>query len=246
MFVNNSYNFVYSRTFRAFLAQTDEKEVLLRAIKTRIRASASRSVLDIGAGGGDLAVPLSRNVKHYVAVEQSPIFARRLQAGGIAVINSFFPCAIPGTFDIVLACHSVPRKRSEYEPFIDGALNCVSKTGQFLLVTHDDRGGAWEELLCACDLEWPEREENRFTELWSVLNQRGEPVLFDVTTHLRSGTIEQIMDALSFLFGNGNDKHVQRFLMNAKVRSYVQQRHSIDAGYGFPIKQLLVQLQSKR
>lgn len=238
----NTYYSMYSRTFQAFLSQTDEKAELLRAIKARIKSCNCHSLLDIGAGGGELAVPLSKSVEHYVAIERSRIFADRLQAAGIHVINSSFPLLISHTFDVVLACHSVPRRPIHFVPFIEGALRCVSENGQFLLITHDDRGGAWEELLHACALTWQERQKDRFFELWNLLNGRGKTTLSEITTHVRAKSIDDIMHALSFMFANGSGMNGMRFISNSQVRSYLRERHLHRGGYAFPVKHVMIEL----
>ena len=103
----------YTKAFRAFLDHTTEKQDLFAALKRRIEVAGAQSLLDIGAGNGDLAIPLSELVTTYLAIEPKPDFAAKLMANGIKVINSAFPCDFGGTFDAVLASHVIPWETNE-------------------------------------------------------------------------------------------------------------------------------------
>ena len=69
----------YIKDFETFLKHTDEKEVLYQALAEEIKSNHFSSILDIGAGNGDLSLPLSKLVNRYLAVEQKPKYVQRLK-----------------------------------------------------------------------------------------------------------------------------------------------------------------------
>jgi len=129
---------VYSKAFAAFLACTDEKLVLLQEIGRDLKHRRVQTVLDIGAGNGDLAIPLSTQVDRYVAIEPKGDYATRLREHDIAVIEQAFPCELGTTFDAVLSSHSLPWKSAVYIPFLSAAWAHVAEKGVLLVITYDD------------------------------------------------------------------------------------------------------------
>jgi hypothetical protein len=104
-------------------------------------------LLDIGAGSPEMAVPLSRHVDDYCAVEQDARRASELRRAGLHVIHGRFPLPLQRTYDFVLSSHSVPECAIEaYPAFLQAAWASINATGTMLIVTFKGAGGPVGEL----------------------------------------------------------------------------------------------------
>ena len=113
-----------------------QKVVLVENISRYVRDIEADSLLDIGAGSLETALPLSSKVLRYDAIEQDPINAARLKNAGLNVIQGTFPFSVNGTYDLVLSSHSVPENSIEsYLPFLSSAWDLTSPKGMMLVVT---------------------------------------------------------------------------------------------------------------
>jgi SAM-dependent methyltransferase len=110
----------YQSDFEAYLACTDEKEILLREIRRDFHRQKVKTVLDIGAGNGKLSIPLSKEFS-YLAVEKKPEFVKSLTKNGVSVIEGLFPIPIEEKFDAVLISHSLNVYRESFETFVSAA-----------------------------------------------------------------------------------------------------------------------------
>src|SRR5262245_55562927 len=101
----------YRKAFETFLQSTNEKQEFARILIQQIRDRGVSSLLDIGAGNGELALPLSQQVKRYLAVEPNFAHAAVLRNLCLQVIEKPFPCQIDETFDMVVASHVISGKK---------------------------------------------------------------------------------------------------------------------------------------
>lgn len=115
----------YDDAFRAFLNHTDEKRILFGEISQRIAEKNIKSLLDIGAGNGQLSIPLAQLAKRYLAVEARENYVQKLRNAGLEVCHAVFPCIINDRFNMVLASRSTPWRSEDYQPFIGAAWNNV-------------------------------------------------------------------------------------------------------------------------
>jgi hypothetical protein len=129
-----------------------QKAVLVANISRYVSRSVSRStgegaaesLLDIGAGSLETALPLAGMVRRYHAVERDPEVAERLEKAGLKVTRGAFPLSVPmaGGYDLVLASHSVPEDSvASYLPFLSAAWDLTGEGGTVLVVTFKGSGG---------------------------------------------------------------------------------------------------------
>src|SRR5687767_11602322 len=85
----------YHDRYREFLTVTDEKEVLAAALSTVLQPG---TMLDIGAGGGQIPDLLRVDDTAYTAVECLPEFVEQLRHRGYRVIEDLFPCPVGGPY----------------------------------------------------------------------------------------------------------------------------------------------------
>src|SRR3972149_4254514 len=107
----------YESDFQVFLKYTNEKKILKEEISKLINKFNIRSILDIGAGNGELSQPLSEEVEDYLCIEPKKDFVGLLRKKGLTVIESEFPTELDRQFDMVLCSHSVPYDKKKLEPF---------------------------------------------------------------------------------------------------------------------------------
>jgi SAM-dependent methyltransferase len=241
---NHRTTSTYSESFKTFLAHTDEKPILLQAITKKLQTINADSLLDIGAGNGDLAIPLSKVVKRYVALEQKADFAERLREAGLEVIEQPFPCAMEKHFDAVLLSHSLPshdEKRSEWSIFLDAAWKLLKERGHLLIVTFDeDSTSDWNQLVKVLGFRDFERDETRFKFLKKYLQNFGQVEQETITTHVRTATLEDMLRALAFVWSDGQEQHLKTFLQNPQIAKQIRERYLTKSGFTFPFRHYLL------
>lgn len=233
----------YSKSFQAFLDHTDEKPVLLDVLTKRLRTLGALSLLDIGAGNGDLSIPLSKLVERYVAIEQKSDYAERLRNAGLEVIHSPFPCSLDTRFDAVLLSHSLPAHsdgRDGWEPFVSAAWSQTSETGHLLIVTFEDEESEWNDLIQASGLELMREREKRLASLKAYLKTFGAVEQSIITTLVTTKTLDEMVQALAFVWSDGLPEHMDLFLANQKIGEYLDARYKTKDGYAFPFHHYLL------
>lgn len=200
----------YQSDFEAYLSCTDEKEILLREIKHDFQLQKVKTVLDIGAGNGQLAIPLS-NEFTYLGVEKKPEFVNNLTKNGINVIEGAFPVPIEDKFDAVLISHSLNVYRDNFASFVNAAWACVKPGGCMLIITYNSESGDWNKLIAGVEVTRDNPQKLSFAEIVSSLEKMGTVKTRVVQSHVRSKTIDEMLQALSFVASNGNSKYKSEF-----------------------------------
>jgi len=231
----------YTRAFRAFLDHTNEKKDLLAVLKRRIEAARAHSLLDIGAGNGDLAVPLSKLVDVYLAVEPKADFVAKLQAGGITTIHAAFPTDINQTFDVVLASHVVPWEEGESETFLRAAWRLLNPKGSFMMITYDEEVSEWGELLQASGLPIDSVGQGHFAGYKTLLASLGNLEVEPITTYVETESLDDMLLALAFVYGDGMPDRAEQFQENPVVQKTLEADYHNDGRYCFPFTHYLLQ-----
>jgi len=237
---------IYSDYFQKFLTHTDKKKILLKEITKRILNNNASSLLDIGAGNGELAVPLSVLVINYVAIEQKPDYVKRLQDTSLKVINKSFPCEIIEKFDFILASHSLPWEEKEYKLFIESAINLLTDKGLFLGVTFDDERSSWAGLLINCDLKSDQRRNGRLMHMEDWLSRYYLLKKTLITTQVKTHSLDDIMASLAFVYSDGDAQKIEVFLNNNNVKEYIGQKNKDKYGYYFPFQHIFLEVNKLR
>ena len=235
----------YTKAFRAFLDHTTEKQDLLVALKRRIETTRTHSLLDIGAGNGDLAIPLSKLVGSYLAIEPKPDFAAKLKTSGINVINSAFPCAVAGSFDMVLASHVVPWEENESETFLSAAWKHLNHGGRFIMITYDEEVSDWGELLQTSELPLPAVGQGHFDGYKRLLTSWGRLEVEPIVTHVVTESLDDMLLALSFVYGDGQPEKAATFQESEVVRHALESHYHPNGRYRFPFTHYLLQADKK-
>ncbi len=216
----------YEESFGRFLACTDEKAVFIRYLTQIISTFKPASLLDIGAGDGSLALPLSNLVPHYRAIEASKNFVSRLTGQGINVVEGFFP-EVVGTspseqFDLVLISHSLPNITATREHFVREAHRMVAKGGHLVVVTFNDEQGHWSDLLDWSSLErFPVNREGLDGLRWFLRTNFCVIQEHMVPTLVTSESINEVMEALAFVYSNAEKDRYERFISAPAVPAYL-------------------------
>lgn len=235
----------YIEAFEAFLSCTDEKEVLAREVEKRAAERKASSILDIGAGNVDLAVPLSRLVRHYTAIELNPKYAETLRRAGLQVVEQEFPCEVEEQYDIVLASHSIPWDSERYQAFIEAAWGQVTARGIFIGITYDDVTSEWTKLLTACGFESKRNDAANSGRLKSMLEwvkKFGEVQVEKVTTFTASEDLDKVITALAFVYSDGVPENTSEFQANKQVPRFLEENYKVQGIYKFPWHHLIIQI----
>jgi len=249
----------YRKAFALFLAHTDEKEALLGHLTRSFGYRKTSSILDIGAGGGELAIPLSRAVARYVAIEQREDYCGVLRKAHVEVVKGVFPpLPIPGDFDLVLASHVLPHTMELCEPFVSAAWALVAPGGRLTVITYSDmrsagKENAWRNLLEACNLSTDHHGPRQAAILMEMLPQYAKgcrPASILMETRVKTRTLAEMVEALAFVYSDGDAERFEQFVANREVApfleecylSYAGSRISKSNGYDFPFEHLIIDL----
>jgi cyclopropane fatty-acyl-phospholipid synthase-like methyltransferase len=127
--------------------QYHQKSALLHNIADQIRLAGAQSLLDIGAGRPSMALPLSKHVRRYCAIEASAECVDELRRATLDTIHGRFPVPMDETYDFVLASHSLPQHSIEdCSHFLTAAWECTAEDGTMLIVTFKGNKGPIETL----------------------------------------------------------------------------------------------------
>lgn len=227
----------YAQAFQTFLNHTDEKAVLRTAIEKKLASLNPQSLLDIGAGNGDLSIPLSKRVSRYVAVEQNPLYTQRLRKAGIEVFEGVYPFTIVEKFEAVLISHALPsysRGLEGWQPFIEAAWGQLTTRGHLLLVSFEDEDSEWNDLVVGSNLEALSPRVQRLAQIESWLQSVGRIKKEIVTTHVRTDMLDEMMLALGFVWSDGIPDKMELFLSNKTIRQVLLNKYRAEGGFSFP------------
>lgn len=229
---------------RIFLRCSNRENVFLEQFKKVFSYVKHESLLDIGAGDGSLAWPLSKLVEKYMAVERDPAHANMLRAGRLPVWESDFSVhgseIRDGIFDIVLVCHSLPEEAAAREIFIREAYRKVAPGGRLIVVTFDD-SGCWCDLLRESGLEDFSKPGGLVALREFFGRNFGTTLERHVETRVVSDNMVEMRQALAFVYSNGEEQKFDRFMRSEKVISYLTREFQTGYLHGsirFPFEHL--------
>jgi SAM-dependent methyltransferase len=214
----------------------NQKELLLEEISKYVEDRQARSLLDIGAGDGALAIPLSKKVEHYLAIEPRPERAEALRAAGLRVIEAVFPCEVPGEYDLVVASHSLPEDPGHWQPFLQAAWLLVRPGGMLLVATfkgvRDASYDLHRELGFISSVEDADRKElEKIMASFGSLERR-----FPVSV-MEAENLNDMTDAVSLSTG-GTDEEKKEY--RPKLEKILEERYKKGDTYFFPTEHMLL------
>jgi len=232
---------VYTYDFEQFLAATNEKEVLLEEIARDVDEAQPSSLLDIGAGNGDLSIPLSRKVPQYTAVEKNPLYVEVLKKAGIKVKDGVFPLTLQDRYDFILASHVISYADGTMKAFVDSAWSHLNDNGRFLIVTYRGEEDDWTQLRGELGFDVGTANREGFKALREQLEKLGTLDIRKVQTLVRTSTSQEMIAALSFVASNGIPEKRQQFMEQERGLSQILEDSYQDKdGYFFPFQHFLL------
>jgi SAM-dependent methyltransferase len=226
----------YTRAFTRFMAHTDQAAVFLREVGGYVARHRVASVLDIGAGNGALAIPLSRRVRRYVAVERDPGYVRRLREHGVEVVAGAFPVPVDGVHDLVVMSHALSYEEENHHDMLRAAWELVAPGGRLLVVVH--RGGPdtdWGRLLAGAGMGgFVGPLARSLDELVPTLSAMGPLETRDVVTTVAAGDVRDMVELLSFVAPRGEQEEFLRH--GAELTGLLDRGHRTASGYSFPFR----------
>jgi SAM-dependent methyltransferase len=231
----------YADAFDTFLASTDEKEVLAAELGRQIRRHGSRSLLDIGAGSGQLGALLAPLVDDYLAVEVRKSYASQLQARGLRVQTARWPCLLDQRFDAVLMSY-VLTFDDDLRAMIEPAVEALTPDGMLLLVLHDVNDSDWGQLLDILEIPYLAESElpRRTTKI--MRDELGLNVsLSYATSFARTEHVSDMVDALRFVVAAGIQERLAPFeAKHAAIVTLLESRYQKpDGSFEFPFRHLV-------
>lgn len=228
----------YVDGYQEFTTFTDEKTVLARAIGN---ALVPGSLLDIGAGTGDIPDALELSPADYLAVEQLPEFAAVLRAKGYEVIEDLFPCAeMPDrTFNNILMSY-VFYDPTQTKAMLDPAWELLEEGGRLIAVTYGDRPDDYKDLMQRIGRARRNPDGRELDFMTDTFHQMGTVDAKVVTSHIFGGSLADVARALSFVATNnqfGNEKKRQEIVgeIMAEQELFDERYQVEDGSFVFPM-----------
>jgi len=222
----------------AVRARWDQAEVLTACILGFVRDRRARSVLDIGAGRGLVAVPVAAAVKRYVAVEKEPSGAEALRAAGLDVVQGTFPVALDERFDLVVSSHSIPEGDvALYEPFLAGAWKLVASGGTLLIVTFKGSTESPIRKLSAELLGVTHGVDDRYTAMLRILREYGDVEITKTCSHVETDDFASFTDLWGSWFWRNDE---QRAAIEPVLRAAADERFNVGGRYRVPEEHVVV------
>ena len=179
----------------------NQKQVLLEHILRHIEALTPASLLDIGAGDGKLAIPLSKKTENYAAIESSHERVDLLRKAGLTVIEGIFPINVGGLYHMVLIVHSLPEKVDEVKPFLKAAWQLVNPSGVLLIITFKGSGGELTTLRNEINRGRKSDDDSIVEKMMATLEKVGVVKQEQIISTMQSPHIEDMIEVLSFSLG---------------------------------------------
>ncbi|MDO8591481.1 MAG: methyltransferase domain-containing protein [bacterium] len=240
-----TFEALYYQGLESLLQCTDEKKIYVAKFSDYINRYDATSLLDIGAGDGQVALPLSEMVEDYVAIEQNPQYAARLRQAGKQVIEEVFPTEVRGLYDLVLMSHVISHTAAEHTTLVPPAWELVKPSGHLLVVTHiGTKQDDWSQLLDHVGLGYSEKFNDSLHDCLRTLQVKGETEIQNVTSTLTADNVTQMIAAMAFLASNGERARHDAFMDRAaEVATILGDKYHAAAGLSFPFLHLFVSTQ---
>ena len=232
----------YHDLYPEFLSATDEKAVLAKAL---LQAIGQGSVVDIGAGSGEIPDLMGIATSRYLAVEYQPTFVSTLRRKGYNVIEGLFPCAISGPHDNVVLSYCLAGDQQQCRIMIESAWTAVASGGRLLVVTFGDALDDYNALMHRIGHTTRDGSGERIPNLIRIPDPLGPPTWICVTSHVYSESFDRLAAVLSFIATNSNIGTVER---RAELRNAIAKERQLldrcylgrDGVYRFPIEHHLL------
>jgi 2-polyprenyl-3-methyl-5-hydroxy-6-metoxy-1,4-benzoquinol methylase len=184
---------IYIKDFEKFLKHTDEKQILLKRISAEIKRNNIKKLLDIGAGNGLLAIPLSRQVFEYTAIEPKKDYINILKKYGLKVIERKFPDnKIVDIYDGILISHVISYENDNYKKFIASAWKLLKPGGFLFIITHKGEKNEWTKLLEKIDLCEIIYSQNSFEKMKILLKSLGNFKFKKIISHVNADNVNDL------------------------------------------------------
>jgi hypothetical protein len=224
----------------AFTVDNDQKRVLLDRISAIIARDQAQSLLDIGAGHPLLAVPLSRCVERYLAIEADPGRAKGLRDAGLAVSEGPFPVVhVTETFDLVLSSHSIPEQVELYRPFLTQAWELVNPDGALVIITFKGVQDDLEDLTNLLRTNRVDDDRRKYQAMMDILPTLGIVTAESIVSHSRSTDIEEMANLLTFSVGGTAD---EKKSYRQRLKNLLEERYRMNDSYAFPHEHLVLRV----
>ena len=239
----------YEEDFSFYLKNTNEKQVLAKEIITLFDELKVKSVLDIGAGDGDLSSLIYKKVEKHTAVEPREEFVGLLKSKGMSVIGNSFPCDTgKEKYDFVLCSHSVPDFREDYEPFLREAYGKLNKNGNLLVITYIGEGDDWNYFLKEAGVKPFANTLANYNDTKNFLSKLGKLKEWFVFSKVETSSIEDLVKALSFVASAGSKDKKEAFLSKTeKINQIIKSKYydNNSGKYFFPFRHVFLTVNKK-
>jgi cyclopropane fatty-acyl-phospholipid synthase-like methyltransferase len=216
----------------------DQPAVLADCIIGCVRARGARTLLDIGAGDGAVAVPVSREVDRYLAVEADPSSSEKLRQAGLEVVTATFPVTLGERFDIVVSSHSIPEGGVEsYAPFLAAAWEHVAPNGLLLIITFKGSDDSAIVRLSQELLGRTYRTDHRYLAMLDILRTYGTVEITKCSSHVETDEFSDVAAFFGTWFWKTDEQEAR---CKPILRAALDERFRVGDTYRVPTEHLVI------
>lgn len=232
----------YDKSFKAFLASTNEKEVIASALSGIVQIGAN--ILDIGAGDGTMTRQILSKFSPstYTAVEANNTFCDALEAtgGGISTISGIYPevdsALGSNRYDNVLSIYSTPLDRHKRRKFLQRAFSRTAGVGSSLIVVSFGGIDRWTRMITEIETILPPQPTDK--KIHQIIRNKypmrlrndcdtlGETTARLITSEIVTDSPEELYYAVAFTATAGMSKALKRYTSSKKAIVDVIKQHA--------------------
>ena len=216
----------------------NQKEVLFSGISEYVNKYGVKSVLDIGAGDGNLALKISNIINDYTAIENDNRKIENLRKLRLKVIKGNFPAVkIAKKYDLVLSSHSVPENIEEIEQFLKEACRLVKSGGLLLIITFKGGKGDVFKLKEKLKRTVEIADKEHFEKISNTLRKLGKIKIKKKISTIKSDKLRDIIKIVRFSLGNSKNQELKK-----KIISLMKKHFKTNGKYLFKFEHLFLSL----
>jgi SAM-dependent methyltransferase len=206
-------NQAYTDLFNQYLSHTDGKDLVADNLARLYRSKSSGTVLDIGAGKGDIAIPLAQVFHQVVAVEPEERFTQVIRAANLpnlivyeSKIEEFWQA---GKYDLILMSYLLDSMSSETISVVMNQVESMKAPGGKIVAVTYLEGCNWDVFTHFIANQLGTRRNGGFSRLFSELKTIGWYIHIQkiLETHIYGSNLDELYGNLSFFYKDNLDEY---------------------------------------
>lgn len=198
----------------------NQKEILFKEISRVIKKYNIKSILDVGAGDGVLAIKIADTVSTYTAIEKNTKNIKKLEDMGLKVLRGDFPLVqTQKKFDMVVSSHSIPENLKSVDAFVKHAWNLVRPGGLLFLATFKGSRGDRFKLTKMLGENPEVLDKKIYKKTLEILRELGQPRVYGKQSKIETDNLSEMLQVVLFTIckNNKTKKELIKKILKKKI-----------------------------